>query len=120
MKPGNISATWPGCVSTTLPFTVIPGNGTKCIGRTPPNMQGRHFGDSILKDGVVMAPVKDGQPGLAYLFGSIGHNIAAYRIINDSLLHPRKIKGSLGIYITIPDYLKACYSLLRKYAPNAE
>ena len=83
-------------------------------------MLARHFGDSILKDGVVMAPVKDGQPGLAYLFGSIGHNIAAYAIINDSLLRPRKIKGSLGIYITIPDYLKACYSLLRKYAPNAE
>ena len=77
------------------------------------------FGDTVLKDAVVMKPILTGSSGAARLFSTIGFNIKILEAIDSALLKPRGIKGSLGLYVVNTNYLEACYHLLRKYAPDA-
>jgi len=79
-----------------------------------------HFGQEALDDRTITAPIRDGQPGLDYLFGQIGHNIRALKVITDTLLRPKGIKGCLGLYVAIPEYLPATWRLLQKYAPGQD
>ena len=76
------------------------------------------YGQEVLNDAVVMKPIGTGSSGVAELFAQIGHNIKALDSINGSLLKPRGINGSLGLYVATPEYLEASYHLLRKFAPN--
>lgn len=77
------------------------------------------FGQEVLKDAVVMKPILSGSSGIAELFAQIGHNIKALDAIDSSLLKPRGIKGSLGLYVANQEYLESAYHLLCRFAPDA-
>jgi len=77
------------------------------------------FGQEVLKDAVVMKPILTGSSGIAELFAQIGHNIKALDAIETTLLKPRGIKGSLGLYVANTEYLESAYHLLRRFAPDA-
>jgi hypothetical protein len=80
----------------------------------------RHFGQEILNDRTITAPIRDGQPGLDYLYGTIGHNIRALKAITDSLLRPKGLKGCLGLYLAIPEYLPSVWRLMHTFAPGQQ
>ena len=77
------------------------------------------FGKDIMKDSLLSGLLLSGHSGVAALSAEIGHNIKAMQAINDSLLQPKGKKGSLGLYVVIPEYLELSYHLLRTYAPEA-
>jgi len=76
------------------------------------------FGKDIMKDPVLTEQFLLGHSGVARLSANIGHNIKALQAINDSLLKPKGIKGCLGLYIVVPEYLESSYHLLKTYAPD--
>jgi hypothetical protein len=78
------------------------------------------FGKDIMKDPVLTQQFLLGHTGVAELSANIGHNIKALQAIDESLLHSRAIKGCLGLYIVVPEYLESSYHLLRTYAPDVD
>ncbi|MDR0845555.1 MAG: hypothetical protein LBN71_10055 [Tannerella sp.] len=78
------------------------------------------FGKDIMKDPVLTEQFLLGHTGIADLSANIGHNIKALQAIDESLLRPHGIKGCLGLYIVVPEYLESSYHLLRTYAPEVD
>ncbi|MDR1939031.1 MAG: hypothetical protein LBQ73_11130 [Tannerellaceae bacterium] len=78
------------------------------------------FGKEIMKDPVLTEQFILGHTGVADLSANIGHNIKALQAIDESLLRSRGIKGCLGLYIVVPEYLESSYHLLRTYAPDVD
>lgn len=94
------------------------GWGPRCSRQQTENILKEHFGKEILNETLVTAAITDNSE-IGTLYGQIGHNIKAGKIINDSLIVPGGIKEALGLYITIPKYLGGAYYLLKRFAPEA-
>ena len=77
----------------------------------------RHFGEEMLRDSIVMAPVRDEQSDLAYIYGQIGHDLALMRMLRQEKIVPAGMPLVLGIYVVIPEYARPAYYLARRYAP---
>ncbi len=77
----------------------------------------RHFGETMLRDSVVMAPVRDEQSDLAYIYGQVGHITALMRRLRDDHLVPDDLELVLGIYVVIPDYARGAWYLARRFSP---
>lgn len=75
------------------------------------------FGNDILKDSIVTAPIRPKQSDLGYIYGQIGHNIKVIQTIRNRNIQTPPLK--LGIYCT-NEYNIASYYLSRKIAPNTE
>ncbi len=77
----------------------------------------RHFGEAMLHDSVVMAPVRDEQSDLAYIYGEVGHVTRLMRVLREQEIVPAGMPMVLGIYVVIPAYARPAYYLARRYAP---
>ncbi len=77
------------------------------------------FGKDVLDDPIIMGPVRSGKTGVWGLYAQLGHNIKAYKAIKTEVLDPLGKKANLALYIVVPEYLRSCYQVLRKYAPEA-
>ncbi len=76
-----------------------------------------HFGEALLHDSIVMAPVREEQSDLAYIYGQIGHDVALIRYLREQKIVPDRLGLVLGIYVVIPEYARPAFYLARRYAP---
>jgi hypothetical protein len=77
----------------------------------------RHFGEEMLRDSIVMAPVREEQSDLAYIYGQVGHDVALMQRLRSDKIIPDSMPVVLGIYVVIPEYARPAFYLARRYTP---